>query len=76
MDRPIPPTALCQVPLKPLLQVLRKAVKQPDGPGVLAERESSDVSMTRAAYPLLWAAGLRGCLAVWSISHHRGYCSR
>ena len=34
------------------------------------------MSMGRATCPLLWAAALGGCPAVWSISHHRGYCSR
>ena len=34
-DSPVPPTALVQVPLKPLQQVLGKAVLQPAGPGVL-----------------------------------------
>ena len=34
------------------------------------------MSMGRATCPLLWAAALGGCPAVWSISHHKGYCSR
>ena len=34
------------------------------------------MSMSRATCPLLRAAALGGCPAVWSISHHKGYCSR
>ena len=34
------------------------------------------MSMGRATCPLLWAAALAGCPAVWSISHHKGYCFR
>ena len=29
------------------------------------------MSMGRATCPLLWVAALRGCPAVWSISHHK-----
>ena len=32
-EGPVPPTALGQVPLKPLPQVLEKAVSPPPGPG-------------------------------------------
>ena len=54
--RPVPPTALCQVPLKPLPQVLGKAVSRPPGPGVPGGRVSPHVSIGRATYPLLWVA--------------------
>ena len=37
---------------------------------------SPHLSMGRATCPLLWAAALGGCPAVWSISHHKGYCFR
>ena len=34
------------------------------------------MSTGKATCPLLWAAAPGGCPAVWSISHHRGYCCR
>ena len=74
--RPVPPTALCQVLLEPLPHVLGKALSRPPGPCVPGGRVSPHVSMGRATCPLLWAAALGGCPAVWSISHHKGYCSR
>ena len=40
MGRPVPSTALVQVPLKPLQQVLGKAMSRPPGPGVLGGRAS------------------------------------
>ena len=55
---PVPPTALVQVPLKPLPQVLGKALSRPPGPGVPGGRVSPHVSMRRATCPLLWAAAL------------------
>ena len=51
-----PPTALGQVPLKALPQVLGKAVSRPPGPGVPGGSVSPHVSMGRATCPLLWAA--------------------
>ena len=57
--RPAPPTALCQVPLKPLPQVFGKAVSRPPGRRVPGGRVSPHVSMGRATCPPLWAAALR-----------------
>ena len=56
--RPVPPTAVGQVPLKPLQQVLGKAVSRPPVPGVPGGRVSPHVSVGRATCPLLWAAAL------------------
>ena len=53
-----PPTAIGQVPLKPLPQVLGKAVFRPPGPGVPGRRVSPHVSMGRVTCPLLWGAVL------------------
>ena len=55
---PVPPTALVQVPSKPLPQVLGKAVSQPPCPGVPGGRMSPHWSRGRATCPLLWAAAL------------------
>ena len=52
------------------------ASPRPSAPTYLPGRVSPHVSMGRATCPLLWAAALGGCPAVWSISHHKGYCSR
>ena len=73
--RPVPLTALVQVPLKPLWQVHREAVLRPPSPGVPGGRVSPLASMAGATYPLLLVAAPGGCPAVWSIYHHRGYCS-
>ena len=73
--RPVPPTALVQVPVKPLPKALGKAVLRPRGPGVPGGRVSPHVSMGRATCLFLGAAAVEGCPALWSISHHRGYRS-
>ena len=57
-ERPVPPTALCHVPLEPLPHVLGKALSRPPGPCVPGGRVSPHVSMSRATCPLLWAAAL------------------
>ena len=53
---PVPPTALCQVPLQPLPQVLGKAISRTAGQGVPGGRVSPHVSMGRPTCPLLWPA--------------------
>ena len=56
--RPVPPTALGQVPLKPLAQVLGKAVGRPPGPGVPGGTVSPHMSARRVTSQLLWAPTL------------------
>ena len=56
---PLPPTALGQAPVKPLPQVLGKAVLRPSGPGVPGGRVSPHVAVDRVTCPLLWAAALK-----------------
>ena len=56
--RPVPPTALGQVPLKPLPRALGKAVSRPPGPGVPGGRVSPHVPVGRVTCPLLRAAAL------------------
>ena len=70
MGRPVPPTALVQVPLKPLPQVLGKSVSRPPTPGV------PTCVHGYGHMPPLLSGSSGGCPAVWSISHQRGYCSR
>ena len=48
-------TALCQVPLEPLPQLLGMAVSRPPGPSVPAESASPNVSVGRATCPPVWA---------------------
>ena len=55
---PGPLTARGQVPLKPLLQVLGKAVSRPPGPGFLGGRVSPHVPVGRVTCPLLQMAAL------------------
>ena len=61
---PVRPTALGQVPLKPLPQVLGKAVSRPPGRAVADGRVSPHVSMGRATCPpfgrQLWGLRSRG----------------
>ena len=49
---------------------------QPPRPGAPCGRMSPHLAVGRVTCPLLRAAALRGCQAVWSISHHRRYYSR
>ena len=56
--RPVPPTALGHVPLKPLPQVLGKAVSRTPGSGVPGGRVSPHAPLGRVTCPLLWAAAL------------------
>ena len=65
MGRPVPPTALGQVPLEPLQQALGKAVSPPPGPGVPVRGGGSPhLPVGGVRCPLLWVAALGGCRAV------------
>ena len=73
--RPVLPTALFQVPLEPLPQVLGKAVWPPPSPDVLGGRVSPHVFVGRVTCPLLWAAAL-GAAQPYGVSLTTGgYCS-
>ena len=74
--RPVPPTALGQVLLKPLPQVLAKAASRPPDPGFPGWRVSPHVYVGSVTGPLLWAAALgvsltTGCIAPASPQYDR-----
>ena len=56
--RPVPSTALVEVPLEPLPQVLGKAVSRPSSPDVMGGRLSPHVPVGRVTCSLLWEAAL------------------